>query len=257
MMQPVAKLLIRYGITYQEFDEIARLAFVESVEKDYQLRDKKMTDSRVALLTGLTRREVKRVRDMIVDGEIPEIGEHYHRASRVLSGWFDDELYCGPDGETVALPMEGDISFTSLVKAYGKDVPATVVLEELQRVGAIVIDDATQLINATTRAYISDSEDDIAGVRLFGTAMHDLANTIQFNLDAKRIGSRRLQRSVLNTQLDPDMLNKFQELAAERGAEFLVELDSWLSKHELAEHEVSANAKAKRTGVGLFFFHDD
>lgn len=256
-MQPIAKLLIRYGVTYQEFDEIARLAFVDSVENDYQLRDKKMTDSRVALLTGLTRREVKRVRDMIVDGELPEVGTDYHRASRVLTGWYEDARFHDDAGEPIPLAMEGDISFSSLVKAYGKDVPATVILEELQRVGAVSDADNELKLHAISRAYIADREDDIEGVRLFGIAMHDLAHSIQFNLDRDRVSEPHFQRSVINTQLDPDMLNKFKAVAAEHSQELLTVLDSWLTKHELAEHEITQRDRNSRVGVGIYFFHDE
>ena len=63
VLRPIARLLLRGGIGYREFSEISKTAFVQVATKDYGLRGRPTNISRVAVMTGLTRKEVRRIRD--------------------------------------------------------------------------------------------------------------------------------------------------------------------------------------------------
>ena len=63
VLRPLAKALLRVGVGYREFSEIAKIAFVQTATEEYGLRGRPTNISRVAVMTGLTRKEVKRVRD--------------------------------------------------------------------------------------------------------------------------------------------------------------------------------------------------
>jgi hypothetical protein len=62
---PLARMLIFLGIGYKEFSEVLKKAFVEAATRDYGLRGRPTNTSRVAVFTGLTRKEVKRLKDSL------------------------------------------------------------------------------------------------------------------------------------------------------------------------------------------------
>ena len=86
LMRPLVRFLLARGIAFDSFVEVAKRAFIEVAEKDFGLPGKRQTDSRISVLTGLTRKEVARVRDeaeslsMVAD-------QRLNRAARVVSGW--------------------------------------------------------------------------------------------------------------------------------------------------------------------------
>ena len=68
VMRPVVRILLRYGIGYREFAEITKTAFVDIASSDFGIRGRPTNISRVAVMTGLTRKEVRRLRDKIASG---------------------------------------------------------------------------------------------------------------------------------------------------------------------------------------------
>ena len=68
-LRPLARALLRAGIGYREFEEISKTAFVDVSTRDYGLRGRPTNISRVAVMTGLTRKEVRRIREKSESGE--------------------------------------------------------------------------------------------------------------------------------------------------------------------------------------------
>ncbi|MEO0616760.1 MAG: DUF6502 family protein, partial [Pseudomonadota bacterium] len=63
VLRPLVHLLIESGIGHREFAEVAKRAYVDVASKNYGIRGRDTNISRVAVMTGLTRKEVKRLRD--------------------------------------------------------------------------------------------------------------------------------------------------------------------------------------------------
>lgn len=61
VMRPIVRILLRYGIGYREFLEVTKTAYVDVASSDFGLRGRPTNISRVAVMTGLTRKEVKRL----------------------------------------------------------------------------------------------------------------------------------------------------------------------------------------------------
>jgi hypothetical protein len=61
LLKPLVRILIRNSVSFAEFSEIAKDVYVEVASSDFQLPDKNMTQGRIAILTGLTRKEVNRL----------------------------------------------------------------------------------------------------------------------------------------------------------------------------------------------------
>ena len=98
---------------------------------------KQATISRIAILTGLTRKEVQALLDMPVQSE-ERYRDEYNRAARVITGWLRDPEFGDGKGHPVPLRMVGKRqSFSALVKRYSGDIPVRAMLDELVRVGAV------------------------------------------------------------------------------------------------------------------------
>jgi len=95
MLKPLVKLLISQGVSHGDFSEAAKDVYVEMAIRHFD-KSTKVNQSRIAILTGLTRKEVKNVIDRAISAE-PH-SKNYSRPSRVLAGWHSDPKYIGPYG---------------------------------------------------------------------------------------------------------------------------------------------------------------
>jgi hypothetical protein len=82
------RTLLRNGMSYGEFDQIARKCFVDVAYDDFSTPGKKQTVSNVAILTGLNRKEVKKMHELDVDQSSVN-SKQYNRVIRVLGGWIN------------------------------------------------------------------------------------------------------------------------------------------------------------------------
>lgn len=260
ILRPLARLLLRNGIPFGEFAELVKRAYVEAALEDFSDGRRKPTDSRAAVMTGLTRKEVKRQREILA-GENPvrETTTHANRASRVVSGWVHDAAFQARDGEPALLPFEGSLSFSALVKQYSGDVPPRAVLDELVRVGVASMDNDSGLIQLKQRAYVpaGDSEEML---RIFGEDVSDLVATIDYNLVSSESGQQPLfQRTLTYDNIPPEIMERWRAHAAVQSQALLEQLDKWLGPHDrgIAREGADNHTGAPvRTGVSIFYFED-
>ena len=139
VLRPIARILLRFGIGFREFSEISKTAFVDVASSDYGLRGRPTNISRIAVMTGLTRKEVRRLRDKIDIGE-PTVNVKSTPLSEVLHRWYSESEFLDASGRPAILPFNGErASFANLVKRFGGDIPPGAMRTELKRVGAIEV----------------------------------------------------------------------------------------------------------------------
>jgi hypothetical protein len=149
LLHPLVRILLRHGVSYGEFTDSVRGAYLDIAKADLIPLGRPHTDSRLAILTGITKEEVHRIRAM---DEQDESAVGLNRIARVLQGWSQDPEYLGPYGLPLEIPFLGDrISFEQLVKTYADDVTPRALLDELLRVNAALeTDDGyVRLLNRT------------------------------------------------------------------------------------------------------------
>lgn len=254
LLRPLVRILLRNGVSYGEFTEIVKQVYVEIAREDFSLPGKKPTDSRVAILTGLTRKDVKSLRELTGDYGEERPGQA-NRATRVLSGWHQDADFCGADGQPLALPLEGkNADFAKLVRRYSGDMPSRAMLEELLRVGAVALD-SDGLVRVLNRSYVPTLGDP-EGARMLGYAVRDLASTIDYNLTRNTEQPARFQRTVFSNGIPEKAVPVFRRIVSERSQRFLEGLDDWLTSHETDSNNPEAG-DLKHTGVGIYFFQGE
>ena len=118
LLRPLVRLLIRHGIPYGVMDDVVKQVYIAIASKEFRLPGRKQTTSRISILTGLSRKEVARLRRMDTVEDASTV-EHFHRAARVISAWVREPEFHDADGEPAPLPVEGD---QRLVRRLGQAV---------------------------------------------------------------------------------------------------------------------------------------
>ncbi len=250
MFKPLVKLLISQGVSHADFCDVAKEVYVEVAIRHFD-QGKKVNQSRTAILTGLTRKEVKNVIDRALATEVRE--RVFSRPGRVLAGWHSDPIYIGPYGLPLELPyelpIEGSPSFCHLVKTYSGDMAPRQMLDELIRVGAVV-----ELEKNTYKAVRREYEAEALSPELverLGDVLHNCFSTAAANIEKEGQGQGYFDRMVYTAKgISDRSLLSFDDYIKIRGQEFLEELDNWF----VAEEKESRNEKDKRY-TGLYMVH--
>ncbi len=247
LFRPLARILIRNGVAWATFAEWTRKVYVDVAFEDFPPDGRKQTISRVAALTGLFRREVKRLRELPPPGDGAS-AERYNRATRVISGWLNDPRFHDAEGRPAVLPPDGEgASFAALVRAYSGDIPVQAMRRVLVEAGSVAETPAG--LRLVRHAYVP-ADDPREMIRILGTDAGELIGTIDHNLTAPPDG-RLFQRKVSNAALSTEALPAFRRLSAERAQALLEELDAWLVRHEVpADAEPDAG---RYVALGIYY----
>jgi hypothetical protein len=123
ILRPIVKLMLQSGIGYSEFASVAKAVFVGVATDDYKRRGRPANFSQVSAMTGISRKEVSRLRQESLSHKWNSRLDT-NPANAVLHHWYHDSEYCLAPGMPKQLPFEGDPSFSSLVARYAGDIPA-------------------------------------------------------------------------------------------------------------------------------------
>ena len=244
----LVRILLRNGIAYGTVAEWVRKAYVD-IAFEQQPGAKKPTISSVSTITGLTRKEVKRLREK---GEIGESDKasSYNRAVRVLGGWLNDAEFQGKAGQPAELALEGERgSFQALVKRYSGDIPASTLFSVLAGADCISLEEGKVCL--LKKAYIPGN-DPAEKLKILGADVAELIATIDHNLTSAEAGLR-FQRKVSNSCVDPAALPAFRQLSAEKSQQLLEILDQWLSEHEI-EQSADGDRRGQYLSVGIYYY---
>ncbi|NWF73352.1 MAG: hypothetical protein HXY51_09985 [Nitrospirae bacterium] len=253
LLRPLVRILLRHGIPFDVLAAVARRVYVRVASEEFVLPGRKQTTSRVSILTGLTRKEVRRI-TMAADVEDEEATDRYNRAARVMAGWIRDKNFQGKSGAPLALPVEGNpVSFGALVRCYSGDMPVRAMLDELLQAGA-VRKTRDGRIRMQARFYVPEkSETD--KLHILGSDTADLIATIAHNLKAQTVP--RFQRKVMYDNVPVEAVQEFQRLSADRAQAFLEGIDRWLARRDRDVNPTVNGTGRKRVGIGLYYFEDD
>ncbi|MEM7282138.1 MAG: DUF6502 family protein [Pseudomonadota bacterium] len=249
VLTPLIKILIRAGISHKEFSETAKRVYVAMARDDYGVQGRKTNMARVAILTGLSRKECLRVRRLNENGGKGQVEFVPNPAARVVTAWASDPDFA-QEGSPMILPLSGPHpSVDSLFERFAGDIPQGALLKELLRVGAVEQRQSKLLLKRRTFIPPGFDQDRI---RILATQLSDLGSTIYYNLVSD--GSRRMQRYVVNDgPLSKGDIGRFQSLATAQGQTLLEELDQFLTK---STSTVADAPPSQRVGVGIYFFEE-
>jgi hypothetical protein len=242
VLRPVVRLLLRNGLSFQAFAEVAKSVFVEVAEEPDVTGPFKPTKARVALLTGLTRPEVKRVIDR--GEELPEPNQ-YSRVPAILGGWATDPLFLGDDGEPLPLPANGPgRSFETLVRRFGADLPKATVLDELILSRCVEWHDNRLVLVSRQHRSIGDT----SRFGYVGDAYRRFGGTIVHNV--LKEGPPFVQREAWSRAIPVERIPEIREAIRELLSKQVDQAMSLLDERE----QLPALPHHRTAGVGYYYF---
>jgi hypothetical protein len=227
LLRPLVRIMLRVGLTYSHFAAIAQMAFVESAAKDFVGKGMKSSVSSVCALTGMTPQEVKGVlieQERFHSSELLEVSNPF---ARVLHGWHNDRDYVGPYRFPVDLPFEDSLlSFTNLTSRHAPGVSPEVVLQELQRVGAVT-EVGFNVWKPLKQEYIEPSLS-TENLGRMASLVESLLSTLENNTRGKRDGTDLFERTmIVDAPLTSAQLLGLQGYLKVVGGQFLQRVDTF------------------------------
>jgi hypothetical protein len=250
ILEPIVRFLLKGGVSWKEFSELSRSTFVQVATSDFGIRGRPTNASRVAILTGLDRRDVRKLRLALAD-EAPAVG-YMTKASQVLDAWHHDPAFIDADKKPRKLRLEtGSPSFSDLVRRFAPGLPAVAMAKQLKSAGAIAESDGR--LYPLQRHYIPQHMP-AEQVRLWSSTVRDLASAVGYNFTRPASAPALFERRALNLHIDARALPAFRAFLEHEGQQFLERIDDWLSAHELRGNDVEL--ESIRLGAGVYQIQD-
>jgi uncharacterized protein DUF6502 len=248
VLKPFASMLLKCGMTWKEFSDISKSVFVEAATDEYGISGRPTNVSRVSILTGISRKEVKRQRDLI-SAELEPQTRKTNDATRLLSAWFQDKAYLDAESRPRILDETGDApSFESLCLKYGGDIATPTMLKELIKTKGVerLPNGELKVLSRYYQPAIRDDENLLFAV----DRIHDVIATMNNNVFPNDGGDLRFGGYADNESIPLDAVPEFREYMDKRGQAFLEDIDNWLTNH--ASSDASPAEQTLRVGVSLF-----
>jgi hypothetical protein len=254
VLQPLARLLIRVGVRFDEFANLARGVYVETAIRDGTGVAGGTSRARIAAVAGITRRQLDNYIDN--EGALPLADPTLMRLSvEVLQKWHSTPEYSGPYGIPRELQFDtpSDRCFRSLVALVMPRADARVVLDELLHTGA-VMESGGRHFRAVSRSFMMPDAASPEVIEHVGRTLSRLGTTLEFNMDPRHPEKRLERRVVADRGIPLELVPEFEKYARTRAGDFLVELDNWLTPYASEDGGSSDRVDA---GLSVFLYVEE
>lgn len=256
LIKPLARLLIKLDVPHKAFAELAKQSYVEAAYEHFALDKRKMTVSRVAVLTGLSRKEVQRIQQEGMGWEQPSV----NRAARVVAGWLQDSDYLDGAHQPLVLKYKGSCSFESLVAKYSGDITSGAILDELlshQIIEKVPNENGEFDVRLIKMGYILNSDEQSQAKLLLGAADNLLSSGVHNIQRDPELDEAHFQRQLTFHDVPDHLVPDFKQRIESAAGDILRQLQSDLSS-ELPESNIQDEPKQRnRVGLGLYYFHQN
>ena len=254
VLRPIAKILLRCGIGFREFAEIAKTAFVDVASTEYGIRGRPTNISRIAVMTGLTRKEVRRLRNKISNGDNAIVVKTTPLVE-VLHRWYAESEFLDSTGRPSVLPFNGDKgSFSSLVRRFGGDIPPGAMKTELKRVGAID-EEANGGLRAIKRSFRPEGDHNVLISHLVHS-VYPLISTLAHNTNTERKDPTWTQRTVFTQSVRQSDKSRLRRISSDRIIEFAESLDDLFMAYETLHENDQSTDDQITMAIGVFYFEE-
>lgn len=255
VLRPIVRQAIGHGVSYPAFTRILKSLYVDVADDSFQLSFKRQTDSRVALLTGITRKEIAGLRKRRADAaDAVDIEDSV--ATFAIGRWMAGPPFATPDGVPRRLRYESDdprqATFSELVRSLSVDIPVRAVLDELIRLGSVVLDAGGE-VELVREAHIPASG--IEGkLAILGADPAELYSTIAHNIEEP--DAAWLQRKVSYDNIGSEALDALRDEARRSGEEFVRRANALLSSYDRDRRADAPGGRRSRAAIGVYYFEE-
>jgi hypothetical protein len=255
ILKPLVRLLLEYDIKYTMVLEELKRVYVTVADEEFKLANGEQTDSRITLLTGVHRKDVKRIRSE-ESGLIAKEPRRLSLTSQLIALWLRNPEHLDNEGNPIPLPKlisaGGDHSFEALVAKISKDIRARPVLDEWLNLGLVTLDE-NDYVHLNMQAFIPSQN---LEEKLFYLSMnvHDHLATAVNNIQPNN--TPFLERCIYYYNLTGENIDTLHTAARELGMESLTKLNRLamdLKAAQKADTTISKDQVLKRMNFGMYF----
>lgn len=262
ILRSTIKLLLQSGIGYSEFAAVAKSVFVQVATDEYKRRGRPPNFSQVSAMTGISRKEVSKLREQSLEKRWTPNMEA-SPANTLLHEWHFDPDFSDGAGTAKPLPFEGSISFSTLVARYVGDIPAGAMRSTLSKAG-VISQDSEGLLSPHQPYFFSKTFDEDF-VRGLAFSLGNLGSTLVYNatlyqatdLPPEKKGDLyRLERGVWSEHLSPEGVSKFKAWVDTAAPRLLEEANHLIGENELPKSQWSSTPP-RAIGIGFYYYEED
>jgi hypothetical protein len=250
VFRPLVRLMLANGVTYPLLTEMMKGIFVETAARDFRLSDRELTDSRISLLTGIHRKDVRRLRDET--GTVAPKPAGVSLAAQVISVWTGSPDFIDAEGHPLLLhrlaSRGGAKSFEELAARVSTDVRSRPMLDELLRLGVVQLDEEDRVALAAEAFVPRQGLEE--KLFYFGHNLHDHAAAAVHNVIGE--GEPWLERSVHYGALAPESVAELRSLAEKSGMQAIQAVNR--KALALEEGDTTAPQSQQRMTFGIYFY---
>ncbi len=255
LLKPLVGILLDNGLTYGWLTKILKVIYVDVAEAEFSLPDKAQTDSRISLLTGVHRKDVRRLRSEDKDRFEPP--SSIFLGAQLVAIWTTEAHFLDESGKPVPLSRlpgtdrQGrSVSFEELVTLVSKDIRPRAILDEWLRLGAVSINEHDEVclkVDAFIPARGYDEK-----VYYLGKNIHDHMAAARCNVQSET--PPFLERSVYYDQLSEKSVKKLAILSEAKAMEMLRALNT--AARKMQNNDKRKKSADQRMNFGVYFYKD-
>lgn len=252
IFRPLVKQLLAGGVPFGRIEARLRELFVEVAESELQLPGRRQTDSRISLLTGINRKEVRRIRSAEQTQAAPS-SFSMNYATSLISRWLTDAQTSDRSGRPRPLPYQAQRgpSFMKLARKVTGDFAPRVLLDELLRSGAVEMR-GDNMVVLKSDAYVPKRQS-AEKLQILGEDPPELIETILRNTFAEG-KELLLQRKVYYDNLGSSGAQQVRALMRREGERFLRRVNRLLARHDRDRNPRASGGDRYYAGIGVYFF---
>lgn len=248
VLEPLAQLCVARGVPIQVMEELLRRAYVKAAREACAGTAAPQPDrltSRVSTMTGLTRREVRRIDSLVT----PALPAARSLASDVLTRWVVDPDFRDAAGPLARLPRQGSApSFQALAERVTRDVHPRSLLAEMERLQMVSVDAAAETVTLMRDAFVPRSD--------WAQMMGFLGGNVGDHLRAATVnvlgsGNEHFEQSLLADELSPESVAQARPLIAEQWRALMTRLGPQLQALMDAD-QAAGRPRDQALRIGLY-----
>ena len=253
IFKPLVRLLIHQNITYVGLQNLLKNIYVKVADESFNLKGKRQTDSRISLLTGVHRADVKRIRsEKSTPASEKEIKASL--SAQIMSIWIGNQTYLDTNGNPAPLfryTHDGTPSFEQLVLSISKDKHPRSFIDDWLSQGIVELGlmNEKESISLTEKGYIPEADFE---EKLFfaGKNIGDHLSVVVHNLEEQT--PPMFDRAVYYYQLSDTSVKELEQLSKQKMMQALIEINQHASElQQKDQNEASAN---QGMHVGAYFY---
>ena len=253
LLKPLARLMLSFQITYPVLQEWLKKALVETADREFPLDNKPQTDTRISLLTGIHRKDIKRLRH--IQEQHQNAPDSVSIGVQIAAHWQGQSEFQNSLGTPADLPfksLEGGPSFELLVEQVcKKDIRARVVLDEWLRLGIVeLMPGDPELIRLKPGAFVPDQG---LEEKAFFLGMNVADHLSAATNNVRPSHTPMFERCMFYDGLSAQSVAELKQLAEQQGMETLKALNKKAlelkQKDQDQEHQ-------HRINVGMYVFDE-